>query len=132
MTFPTSTAFFAALFGLVYAGLTCWVVVGRVGKDVMHGDGGDDGLQRRIRAHANFIEYVPIILLLLAFFEASGGGVLLTRILLAVLLVARLAHPVGMLAPKDSPRQYAFRGVPFIATTLVLIISAIGLLVRVI
>ena len=131
MTYPTNTAVFAAMFGLIYAALTLWVVAGRMNMDIMHGDGGDPTLERRIRAHANFIEYVPFVLLILALFECAGGNAILIRTLLTILLVARLAHPFGMLAPKNSPRQYALRGIPFIATTLILIVTAACLLIQI-
>ena len=57
----------------------------------------DETLTRRIRAHGNFTEYVPIALLLIALVEASKN--LHAAIALAVvLLVARLAHAAGTLA----------------------------------
>ena len=65
MTFPTITAFYAAILGLIYAGLSGWVIGGRLGGNVLFGDGGQDGLQRRIRSHANFQEYVPLTLILI-------------------------------------------------------------------
>lgn len=130
MVFPSSTAFFAALFALIYVGLAGWVVAGRVQADVLHGDGGDDALERRIRCHGNFAEYVPFALLLMAFFEADYGSTLLVRVLLTILLVARLAHPVGMFAPKNSPQQFGFRGGGIVATFGVIVVTAIAILVK--
>lgn len=36
----------------------------RVGAKLLHGDSGNMLLARRMRAHANFIEYTPIVLIL--------------------------------------------------------------------
>ncbi|MGU3538362.1 MAPEG family protein [Methylobacterium sp. A54F] len=130
MIFPATTAFYAALLALLYVGLAGWVVAGRLSGDVLHGDGDDPDLQKRIRAHGNFGEYVPFALLLVALLEAGGGGRGLVQGLLLVLLVARLAHPFGMLAPKNSPRQFACRGGGILATFGVMIVAAIALLLR--
>lgn len=130
MTFPATTAFFAALFGLIYAGLSAWVVAGRVSGNVLAGDGGQGALQKRIRSHGNFSEYVPLTLGLIALLEAGRTQHWLVVSLLTVLLVARLLHPVGMFAPVNSPRQFACRGGGMIATLLVMAVAAILLLVR--
>ncbi len=130
MTFPALTAFYGALLALLYVALSAWVVAGRLTTDVLHGDGGDRRLLKRIRIHGNFAEYVPFALLLVGLYEAGGGGPAVVRSLLIVLLVARLLHPVGMLAPKDSPQQFACRGGGVIATFLVLGLAAILLLLR--
>jgi len=129
MIYPATTALFAALLALVYVGLASWVVAGRFGADALHGDGGDQGLAKRIRSHGNFAEYVPFTLILIGLLEASGASHGLVLTLLVVLFVARLLHPVGMLAPKNSPQQFACRGGGFIATFLVMIIAAVALLV---
>ncbi|GJE46790.1 MAPEG family protein [Methylobacterium soli] len=130
MTFPALTAFYAALLALIYLGLSGWVVAGRLSTDVLHGDGGDEGLEKRIRVQGNFGEYVPFALLLVALLEAGGGGATLVRTLLIVLLVARILHPFGMLAPKNSPRQYACRGGGILATFGVMGVAAAALLLR--
>lgn len=130
MIFPATTALFTALLALVFAGLSAWVIGGRVSGNVLLGDGGRDALQKRIRAHANFSEYVPLTLGLIALLEAGGSAHGIVVALLAVLLVARLLHPVGMLAPANTPRQFACRGGGMIATLLVMAVSAILLLVR--
>ena len=130
MTFPATTAVFAALLALVYVGLSGWVIAARGRSNVLHGDGGDAGLQARIRAHANFGEYVPLALLLVALLEAGGGAHALVLGLLVVLLVGRALHPFGMLAAPNSARQFACRGGGMLATFLVLAVGALALLVR--
>lgn len=132
MTFPTVTATYAALFGLLFFVLSAWVIAGRGKFRTHHGDGGQDRLQRRIRAHSNFAEYVPLILLLTALLEASGAGRTVVHALLAPLLVARLAHPLGMLAPVASLQQFALRGTGAVVTMVVLFAASAMLLARVI
>ncbi|WP_375454596.1 MAPEG family protein [uncultured Methylobacterium sp.] len=129
MIFPATTALFTAL---VFAGLSAWVIGGRVSGNVLLGDGGQDALQKRIRSHANFSEYVPLTLGLIALLEAGGSRPWIVVTLLAVLLVARILHPIGMLAPANAPRQFACRGGGVIATLLVMAAAAILLLVRVV
>ena len=128
--FPSVTAFYAALLGLFYVVLSGWVVAGRLGKQTLFGDGGDDGMMRRVRSHANFAEYVPLALILIGLYESDGGGATLVRILLVVLLAARLMHPIGMLAGPNTPRQFIFRGGGIVATFIVMAVAAIALLLR--
>ena len=125
MIFPATTAFFASLLALLYAGLSLWVVQGRVSGNVLHGTGDGGSLEKRIRSHANFAEYVPLTLLLVGLLEARGAGHRLVQILLIILLVARILHPFGMFAPKNSPGQFACRGGGLVATIGVMVIAAI-------
>src|SRR3546814_13312874 len=46
----------------------------RIASQVMHGDGGSAMLARRMRAHANFIEYVPVTLILFGLVELAVGA----------------------------------------------------------
>lgn len=132
MVFPSLAAAYAALFAGLYAALSAWVVAGRFKYRKLHGDDGGQGdFGRRVRAHANFIEYAPLILILVLLYEASGGPRGVVHALLGPLLVARLAHPFGMLAPANSPRQYACRGLGTLVTFIVLIAAALLLWLRV-
>ena len=87
-------------------------------------------MTRRIRSHANFIEYVPLSLIVIGFLEASGGNAGFVRVLLVVLLIARILHPIGMFAAVNTPRQFACRGGGTISTFLVLAVASIALLLR--
>ena len=69
------------------------------------GDGGNEVLARRMRAHGNFSENMPIMLVLLGFLElATGGSLWLWGAALAFVL-ARIAHAFGM----DRPGANALR-----------------------
>lgn len=130
MIFPALTAFYGALIGLVFAVLSVWVIVGRGQYNVLHSDGGSEPLARRIRAHGNFAEYVPFVLLLIGAYEGAGGGHGTIRALLVILLAARIAHPIGMIAPENSVEQYAFRATGALATLGVLIAASVLLLLK--
>ena len=68
----------------------------RVGSKALHGDGGDPLLARRMRAHANFTEYTPIILILFGLVELALGSPLWLWIGALVYVIARAAHGIGM------------------------------------
>ena len=72
----------------------------------LFGDGDNIKLRSAIRAHANFAEYVPIIVLLVALLEMSGMPTARVHLLMGVLLLARLLHPLGMYV---GPRTMQFQ-----------------------
>jgi uncharacterized membrane protein YecN with MAPEG domain len=130
MVIPVLTSAYAGVFGVIFFALSLWVVLGRLKFRVIHGDGGKPFLNRRIRAHANFAEYVPFILFLVALLEASGSGPTTVHALLLPLVIVRIAHPFGMLAPESAPAQYIFRGASIVVTFAILVISSVLLLTR--
>lgn len=60
------------------------------------GDGGDEYLIRRMRAHANFVESAPFVLVLIAALEATGGTNNWLWGMGILYIVGRLAHGLGM------------------------------------
>jgi uncharacterized protein len=60
------------------------------------GDGGNDFLIRRMRAHANFVESAPFVLILLAALEATGGTNNWLWGIGIIYIFGRLAHGLGM------------------------------------
>jgi hypothetical protein len=62
---PVTLATAGAL-GIIYLVLAARVVRGRWTHRVSLGDGGNAAMQRLIRAHGNFGEYVPMLLILMA------------------------------------------------------------------
>ena len=67
------TALYTSLLGILWLGLTMYVILGRWKYEVSLGDGGENDLNRRIRAHANFMETVPFAVILLWFGEGELG-----------------------------------------------------------
>ena len=91
----------------------------RMSEKVLHGDGGNPLIARRMRAQLNFAESVPLVLLLFAAVELSGRGGLWLSILGAVFILGRILHPLGMDA--DFPHKARSAGV------VVTMLTALGL-----
>jgi len=130
MHVPTISGFYLALLALLYVVLGVQVSRLRRGKHVLFGDGDHRELRSAIRAHANFAEYVPIIVLLVALLEMSGTPAMLIHLLMGALLVGRLLHPLGMYV---GPRTLQFQicrvgGISL--TVLVLVAAAVMALMR--
>ena len=60
------------------------------------GDGGDEAFNRRIRAQANFIEYVPMAILAIGLVEMNGYQQIVVCGLAATLAAARVLHAFGL------------------------------------
>lgn len=85
------TPLYAGLLALLFFVLSLRVVNLR-GHGISFGDGGNPQLLRRIRAHGNFSEYVPLILLMIGVLELSHFSIYVLHGLGVTLLVARLLH----------------------------------------
>jgi uncharacterized membrane protein YecN with MAPEG domain len=130
MQTPSVTGFYLGLLALIYAALALKVARLRRGNRVLFGDGENVRLRSAIRAHANFIEYVPIIALLVAMLEMSGGSVIWVHVLMGALLGARLLHPLGMYSKPGTWQFSAGRVGGIVITISVLIAAALTALSR--
>jgi uncharacterized protein len=89
----TITPLYAGLLALLYFVLSYRIITLRAGPGGPSlGDGGNPVLLRRMRAHGNFAEYVPMILVLIALLELGHTAPWLLHTLGSTLLVARLLH----------------------------------------
>ena len=122
------TGFYLGLLALVYAALALEVARLRRGNRVLFGDGENVRLRSVIRAHANFVEYVPIIALLVAMLEMSGNSATRVHVLMGALLVARLLHPLGMYSKPGTWQFSAGRVGGIVITISVLIAAALSAL----
>lgn len=86
------TALYAALLALVLLVLSIRVIATRRRLRIAIGDAGDDSLARRIRAHGNFTEYVPLALILMLAGEMGGAPDWMLHALGAVLVLGRVTH----------------------------------------
>lgn len=86
------TAFYAGILGLLYFALAVNVIRRRGRLRINLGDGGDAAFARQVRAHANFAEYVPLVLVLMLILEAGGTPGWLLHAVGAALLAGRLLH----------------------------------------
>jgi hypothetical protein len=90
------TGLYAALCALLVFALSLRIALLRKRLRIGIGDGGDAGLARAIRAQANAIEYVPLLLVMLLIAENNGAGVAFVHACGAGLLLARVLHAVGL------------------------------------
>ncbi len=90
------TGFYAALLALLALILAWRVVMRRRAAQIGIGNGGDQDLAQRRRAHGNLLEYAPLALLLLLMLELDHTAVWLLHLLGIVLVVARVLHAWGL------------------------------------
>ncbi len=117
------TALYTALLGVVMVALEMSVGMlrGKTKISIHHGDNME--LAAAIRRHGNFIEHVPFVLILLAVIELNGAGPGLLHGIGIALLLARIAHPLGL---KHDTIQPPLRAVGAFGT---LIVSVVGICV---
>jgi len=80
--------------------INLWLMV-RIGQirtkgKILYGDGGNEALVRRMRAHANFAENTPLVLILIGVIELAGKGGRWLAIVGAIYMLGRLCHAIGM------------------------------------
>lgn len=63
---------------------------------IAQGKGDDELLQRAVRAHGNFTEYVPTMLILLYFLESSGVAGAKLHALAGAFFLGRVIHGICM------------------------------------
>jgi uncharacterized protein len=89
----------------------------RISEKVSIGDGGNQPLTARMRAHANFAEYTPFVLILIGLIEAAAGTTLWLWAVGAIYLLARIAHAFGM----DASTPGKLRMIGILVTVLTLV-----------
>ena len=119
--------FYAGLLALLFVVLSVRVIRRRRGAKVAIGAGGDALLERAMRVHANFAEYVPLAVVLLALTELQRAPAWLLHALGLLLLVGRLAHAYGVSQEKEN---FRFRVSGMMATFATLVIAALYLIWR--
>ncbi|MCP3477276.1 MAPEG family protein [Bradyrhizobium sp. CCGUVB1N3] len=128
MHMPSITAFYLAILALIYAVLALQVIRLRRSNKAAFSDGGNTSLRNAIRAHGNFMEYVPIITLMVAMIEMSGASALRVHLLMGALLLSRLIHPFGLSAAPNSLRFQIGRVGGIVITISLLITCALTIL----
>ena len=122
----TITPLYGGLLAIWFLILSIRVVLGRAGPGKPSlGDGGSPEMQRRIRGHANFAEYVPLILVLIALLELSGAPHGQLHLLGSALLVGRLLHGYAFSFTKN----HVFGRSAGIVLTFMALLGAAGLCV---
>ena len=93
---PKVTLILAGCAAFLHLWLAMRVGQVRRSEGVSIGDGGNERVVRRMRAHANFTENAPLVLLLVLAIELGGGASVWLWAAAALFVVARVLHGVGM------------------------------------
>ena len=118
------TGLYAALLALLMVGLALRVMLLRRRTSVGLGDGGNRSVACAVRAHGNATEYVPVALILLLVLELNQTLPVLLHVFGIGLLVARVAHAMGL---TKTPGISAGRAVGAALTLLVIAAMALML-----
>ena len=94
--YPVTTAATTVAIAVLQTGLMLYVGLGRTQTSTGLGDGGDEGLRRRIRMHGNLAENSALFLVLLLLLELTGDWPRAVPVIGAAFVLARLAHPIGL------------------------------------
>jgi uncharacterized membrane protein YecN with MAPEG domain len=78
----------------IWLSIRCGMV--RTSEKISIGDGGNEKLIARMRAHANFVENTPFVLMLIAALELAHGGSTALTAVAGVYMLGRVAHGLGM------------------------------------
>jgi uncharacterized protein len=122
---PTILPLYAALLAIMFVVLSIRTIRQRRKLKIGLGDAGNKDMQRAMRVHANFAEYVPLSLLLIYLVEQSGVYAWFVHALCMGLLFGRLSHAYGVSQQREN---FRFRVTGMSLTFAVLITSAVHLL----
>jgi uncharacterized protein len=117
-------ALYAAVLGLIFIALSILTIRRRRERLVSLGTGNDDNLEKRIRAHANFAEYVPLALILIAGAVLTGANAWFVHACAIALVTGRLAHAGAILTGTIRFRVYGM-----VATFVVIVVASVHILV---
>ena len=121
---PQITLAVTAVFVLMSIPMAIAVGVRRAKTGILLLHGEDEDLLRLMRAHGNFIEYVPLAILALAGAEISGAPLWLIAVCGGVLVLARVIHFFGLRAAADSKGRPIGAGL----TNLTMLVLALAIL----
>ena len=123
------TALFAILLTLIGSYLAFRAGSLRGSEKISIGDGGNEQLLLEMRRHGNFSEHVPLALILMAVVELNAGSAALLYGSGALLVVARLLHPLGLQPGESalsSPLRVMGAGGTLLATMILTLAVAWG------
>lgn len=116
------TSIIASLLTIIFVKLSFAVIGLRRKNKVGLGSGGNEDLERAIRAQGNFAEYAPFGIILVACLELNGAPWWLVAIPGIALIIGRLIHAKGMNIPPPDFSQRVL-GMKFTFGTLIALIA---------
>jgi uncharacterized protein len=93
---------YAAVLVLLFVFLSARIIRLRIANRISIGDSGNSQLQRAIRVHSNFSEYVPIALILAFLAQAQGASGYFLHLVCLSLVLGRFVHAYGFGKQKES------------------------------
>ena len=120
------TSLTAATAGLILVVLSLRVIFNRWSELKAIGSSSKK-LERKIRAHANFCEYTPIVMILLALCEHQQINTNLLSVVSVGFITGRLLHAYGISQLKEI---LIFRQVGMVTTFLSIIILSLSLFLK--
>lgn len=123
------TPLYALPYALIY--LTLWIrtTAMRSKVNVSIGDGGHLVMLQRIRQHGNCAEWGSFILILMILADGMNTPALYLHIAGVLLLVGRIAHPLGLKIDNAShPLRYVGNGANIFAALNLMVCLAVQIL----
>jgi uncharacterized membrane protein YecN with MAPEG domain len=125
MMFPVIVPSYAAILVLIFVLLSIRVIQMRGSAKIGLGHGNNPAMERRIRVHGNFAEYVPLALVLLLCMELQSQSRILIHVLCIALIAARVIHAVGVTPVNEN---FPMRVASVLTTFAVLVVASVMLL----
>jgi uncharacterized membrane protein YecN with MAPEG domain len=115
------TSVIASVLTIIFVKLSFAVIGLRRKNKVGFGSGGNEDLERAIRAQGNFAEYVPFGIILIACLELNGAPWWLVALPGITLIIGRLIHAKGInIPPPDFSKRVL--GMKFTFYTLITLV----------
>jgi len=121
------TPLYAAIFGLMFVGLSVRTLLLRRKFELAIGYGNHAVLARASRVHGNFAEYVPISLILIYFLENQGLASTWIHSFCIALLLGRISHACGVSQVNEN---LIYRVIGMSLTLMVIIATCLRLLIN--
>ena len=115
------TPVYAALATLLFVYLSFRVIGMRKSEKISLGDGANKEMGKRIRIHANFAEYTPLIILLMLLAELQNAPAWTLHLIGLALLVGRILHAYAI---SQSPQNFNLRTAGMVLTFAALVAGA--------
>ncbi|NDC75300.1 hypothetical protein EBZ70_08460 [bacterium] len=116
------TPVFSAIFAIFFVFLSIKVIKIRQNHKIFLGTGQNKSLERAIRVHANFAEYIPFALFLIAMLEVNKSHIIITLILCIILLIGRIIHAWGV---STEDENFSYRVAGMVLTFSVIVFAAV-------
>jgi len=116
------TALYASLLVALIVFLTARVIIYRRQNKISLGDGEDETMRRRIRAHSNCVEYTPLAILMIGIAESLAVSPILLHLIGILFLTGRIIHAYGVGGPAMNMK---WRTIGMIMTLNSLVISVL-------